>query len=102
MLKFALLFLLNVVTLGHILYHLYHFKLFSITESMYKIWAHRREQTMEILEHVNSNYAFYMKHRKVPFQSIVEAFLLQQICYLVYQVKIEEGRSTFGSSNIIT
>jgi len=32
----TLLFLLNVVTLGHILYHLYHFKLFSITESIYK------------------------------------------------------------------
>jgi len=67
---------------------------------MYKIWAHRQEQAMGILKHVNSNYAFYMEYRKVPFQSIVEAFLLQQIHYLV-QVKIEEGRSTFSSSNII-
>jgi len=42
-----------------------------------------------------------MECREVSFQSIVEAFLSQQIRYLV-QVKIEEGRSTFSSFNIIT
>ena len=98
----TLLFLLNVVTLGHILYCPYYLEPLSITGRMYEIWAHGRQQAMGILEHVNSNYAFYMERREVPFQSIVEAFLSQQIRYLVYQVKIEEGRSTFGSSDVIT
>ncbi len=88
--------------LGHILYRPFYFETLSITGRMYETWAYGREQALEILDHVNSRYAFHMEGREVSFGSIARAFLSQQIRYLAKKVKVEEGISKANTPDILT
>ena len=98
----SLLFVLNVATLGHILYRPFYFEPFSVTEGMYQAWAHGRELAMEILEHINGSQTFWMDKREVSFRPIVQAFLSHQIRYLVTQVKVQERSATGGGSHVLS
>jgi len=71
----TLLHLLNVITLEPILYWQFYLSFHTITSDMFQTWANGQEQALEILQHINSHYAFYMEKRPVPFQSIVHTLL---------------------------
>jgi hypothetical protein len=97
----TLLHLLNVIILGPILYRPFYLTPHTIANHMFQTWANGQEQALAILQHINSHYAFYMDKRKVPFQSIVHAFLSHQIRYLVKQVWLEEQR-TVNKANCLS
>src|SRR5260221_720954 len=69
---------------------------------MLQIWANRQEQALEIIQHINSHYAFYMDKRAVPFQPILHTFLSHQICFLVKQVWLKEQSQTLNKANCLS
>jgi nitrate reductase gamma subunit len=92
-----LLFLLNVVILGPLLYRPFYVDRLSITEGMRESWAFGQEQATDILNKISDHYRFHMEGREVNFSFIVYSFLSHQIRCLVRKVKTAE---TDGDSGI--
>jgi hypothetical protein len=82
-----LLFLLNIVILGHLLHRPFYEDQLCISRKMYEAWAHGREQAADILDHISTHYYFYMEGREVDFSFLVYSFLSHQIRCLVRKAK---------------
>jgi hypothetical protein len=96
-----LLFLLNLVILGHILYHPFYTDPLRINEEMSGAWEHGRELATNVLNHINDNCCFLMENREVEFPTIVYSFLSHQMRCLIRKAKAEEGSSKGVTSALI-
>jgi len=83
----SLLFLLNHVILGHILYHPFYTDPLRINMEMNEAWKHGRELATDVLNHIHNKFCFHMEGREVEFSTIVYSFLSHQIRCLIRQAK---------------
>src|SRR6266511_2465541 len=96
-----LLFLLNLIILGHILYHPFYTDPLRINEEMSEAWEHGQELATDVLNHINNNCCILIEGREVDFSIIVYAFFSHQIHCLIRQAKVEEDSSKAVSRPLI-